>query len=125
MRALQNYSWPGNVRELANFFERLVLLIDGDTIREEHIPIEVLVPFNETFNHSESIDASGDEAFSFKKGRDRFEREMIVSVLKKVNFNQKKTAEILNIHRNTLLTKLRQYRIDVHELKKEYMKVNV
>jgi two-component system NtrC family response regulator len=38
MRRLVEYSWPGNVRELANAVERLVLLSDDGTVREEDVP---------------------------------------------------------------------------------------
>ena len=35
---LEAYAWPGNVRELKNLVERLAVLVDGDTIRPEHLP---------------------------------------------------------------------------------------
>jgi DNA-binding NtrC family response regulator len=38
---LLGYGWPGNVRELENVIERAVVLCDGDTISERHLPDEV------------------------------------------------------------------------------------
>jgi DNA-binding NtrC family response regulator len=35
---LTEYPWPGNVRELKNLVERLVVTVNDDTIREEHLP---------------------------------------------------------------------------------------
>jgi transcriptional regulator with GAF, ATPase, and Fis domain len=35
---LEAYAWPGNVRELRNLVARLAVLVDGDTIRPEHLP---------------------------------------------------------------------------------------
>ena len=36
-RAARAHDWPGNVRELQNFIEKTVPLIEGDTIRPEHV----------------------------------------------------------------------------------------
>jgi transcriptional regulator with GAF, ATPase, and Fis domain len=38
---LSTYSWPGNVRELRNVIERLVVTVQGDVIKPEHLPIEI------------------------------------------------------------------------------------
>ena len=37
MRLLLRHDWPGNVRELKNFLEKTALLIEGETIRPEHV----------------------------------------------------------------------------------------
>ena len=36
LRAILRYDWPGNVRELQNQIEKAALLMEGDTILEEH-----------------------------------------------------------------------------------------
>ncbi len=114
MKALCNYTWPGNIRELSNLIERMVLLGDDTTIREQHIPYEVLIPHDNRINN-----VTKGSPLSFKEERSRFEREMIINILCAVNYNQSKASKVLNIHRNTLLAKLQQYNIDIHELKKE------
>jgi formate hydrogenlyase transcriptional activator len=38
IREMMNYSWPGNVRELQHLVERSVLLANGSTIKEIHLP---------------------------------------------------------------------------------------
>lgn len=35
---LRAYCWPGNVRELKSLMERLSIMVEGDTIRIEHLP---------------------------------------------------------------------------------------
>ncbi len=42
LHLMQRHAWPGNVRELRNAVERAWLLADGQTIREEHLPDELL-----------------------------------------------------------------------------------
>jgi two-component system, NtrC family, response regulator HydG len=37
LRAILRYDWPGNVRELQNQIEKAALLMEGDTILEEHL----------------------------------------------------------------------------------------
>ena len=38
---LQDYDYPGNIRELRNIIERAMLMADGDTLLEEHLPPEL------------------------------------------------------------------------------------
>jgi transcriptional regulator with GAF, ATPase, and Fis domain len=38
---LTTYSWPGNVRELRNVIERLVVTVQGDLIKPEHLPLDI------------------------------------------------------------------------------------
>ncbi len=35
---LMEYDWPGNVRELENLVERLLVTVDGDTVKAEDLP---------------------------------------------------------------------------------------
>ncbi len=42
MKALSAARWAGNVRQLENLLERLLILLDGDVIREEDLPEEEL-----------------------------------------------------------------------------------
>jgi DNA-binding NtrC family response regulator len=95
-----NYDWPGNVRELENMIERGVVLARSDVIDKGDLPYSGLVsdrPF-------EDISAS---SLSLKD----MERNQILKVLKKTDWNLMKTAEILGIHRNTLRLKMREYKI--------------
>lgn len=38
MNLCMEYDWPGNVREMENLIERLVIMVDGETIQAEHLP---------------------------------------------------------------------------------------
>ncbi|KEO84952.1 sigma-54 interaction domain-containing protein [Tumebacillus flagellatus] len=39
---LLNYNWPGNIRELQNFMKYLMVIVEGDTVKREHIPERIL-----------------------------------------------------------------------------------
>jgi DNA-binding NtrC family response regulator len=42
MERLLAYPWPGNVRQLESAIERAVILAEGDTIEEDHLPGEII-----------------------------------------------------------------------------------
>lgn len=55
---LVQYDWPGNVRQLRNVIDRMALLADGEELRVEHLPAELVGE-----RRSRSVPAS-DGAFS-------------------------------------------------------------
>ena len=109
---LEGYNWPGNVRELRNVIERSVVLSEGEFVRKEHLPLELSIPHPEFSSQMEG-------SFSLKETLDLYEKKVILNVLERTAWNQTKTAEILGIHRNTLLLKLDAYQIKVKQLKEE------
>lgn len=92
MQVLKSYYWPGNVRELQNLVERLVTVAKDSVIHLKDIAV-----YN--MSKSEIKDITLKEAVS------AFEKQYIYEVLDSVNWNRKKAAEKLGIHRNTLLAK--------------------
>ena len=99
MDLLTGYNWPGNVRELQNFVERLVTIKRGPVIELDDIPyVRPSLPEFEPMRLKEAVR--------------RFERRYIGQVLDRVQANRTKAAEQLNIHRNTLLSKITEYGLD-------------
>ncbi len=94
---LLSYPWYGNVRELKNMVERAVLFCDSGEIGTEDISC--------LFTHRE-----GEGKKEFKTIKD-LEREYIVEVLRQVNFNKRKAAQILGIPLRTFYRKLESYGI--------------
>ncbi len=97
---LCKYSWPGNVRELENMIERLVALAKKAKISSRELPLDILM------NESISLESLREEGISLRQGRDQFEKEFIGKVLEKTGWNQTRAAEVLGVHRNTLLLKI-------------------
>ena len=101
MKVLETYHWPGNIRELENLIERLVVLRANERwIDTKDLPFELL--FNEKNNQYDSEPDQG-----LLEARQVFERSYIQRALRICNWNQAKTARMLNIHRNTLLQKIK------------------
>jgi DNA-binding NtrC family response regulator len=92
IEALMAYDWPGNVRELQNLVERSYTISKGPAIQLEDISTSTIVK-------------GRIKGMILKEAVDAFEQQYIQEVLDSVDGNRKKAAEILGIHRNTLLAK--------------------
>ncbi|HEV8674705.1 MAG TPA: sigma-54 dependent transcriptional regulator [Methylomirabilota bacterium] len=99
LEILQRYWWPGNVRELQNIIERAVALGDGPVIEPRDLPLDLMLP--DTRGSSQS----GDDT-PLKEARDQFERQLILQVLERVQWNRSEAARLLGMHRNSLKAKL-------------------
>ena len=89
---LTEYHWPGNVRELQNLVERSFTITRDSVIR-----IKDISPF---YVAEQKI-----EDMTLKEAVNSFEKQYIAEILELVDGNRKKAAEMLGIHRNTLLAK--------------------
>ena len=120
-----NYSWPGNLRELKNVIKRATLLSDGELIEEKALPFEIVnykrlkdlddEPAPAVSSVAASLlsdNVDGDDAKpSLKTVANEAEYDMIMQVLRDVNFNKSKAARLLNIDRKTLYNKMKQFDI--------------
>jgi two-component system response regulator HydG len=122
-----NYSWPGNLRELKNVIKRATLLSDGDLIEEKSLPFEIVnyrrlkdldeepasapAPSVSAGISAESGGDGEDSKPSLKTVANEAEYDMIMQVLRDVNFNKSKAARLLNIDRKTLYNKMKQFDI--------------
>jgi two-component system nitrogen regulation response regulator NtrX len=98
------YDWPGNVRELRNMVERLVIMVQGDTILAEDLPTP-LRP------RTDAAPPAPGEGKPLKEARDGFERAYILAELAANDWNMTRTAERLGIERSHLYRKLKAYGI--------------
>ena len=105
---ITNYFWYGNLRELNNVVRRAVLLTVGDEVQSDSLPQEIIQA------HSSLIlpgDLADDSVGLLKSIAGSAERQAIIDVLEKVNYNKSKAAELLKIDRKTLYNKLKLYNI--------------
>jgi len=104
--ALYHYDWPGNVRELENVIERAVALAQSETISLRELPLEISILGGDIV---EGIQKAG---LSLREARSHFERQYILNILERVQWNQSEAARVLGLHRNTLAWKLQRLNID-------------
>ncbi len=115
LKTLRYYGWPGNVRELENIMERLVVLAaDEGLTSEADLPQEIRS--EQGGEEKEKEVYSGD----FKAAVRSFEHSYILSLLEKTGWNRVETARLMNVHRNTLLMKMKSLNIAM-EIKKQSM----
>jgi len=88
---LEEFSFPGNIRELENMIERAIVVGNGKTIRLKDLPLGKEI-VNTTI---ESLDD--------------LEKNHILQILTKYNWNISATAKALKIDRVTLYNKIKKY----------------
>lgn len=109
------YPWPGNLRELNNVIKRAALLSDGEKIELSALPQEIIhfdkFNFNESTPFSSNGHSEAEQVPNLKAAAQVAEQEMIMNVLRKVNFNKSKAAKLLNVDRKTLYNKMKALNI--------------
>lgn len=117
IECFMNYRWQGNIRELKNVVRRATLLTEGTEVTMKTLPLEISnfkVTGYEPLNNYQSsstvaVPAETREApkHDLKNAALGAEHDTILRVLREVNFNKTKAAEILNIDRKTLYNKMK------------------
>jgi two-component system nitrogen regulation response regulator GlnG len=114
---LLKYTWPGNVRELENAIRRACVLSNGTIIEKR----DLLLEEGQAFSIEEFLE---DKLKRYLKEMTKLEtcnlydtvvseveKALIKIMLKETGGNQLKAAKTLGINRNTLRTKIKEYRI--------------
>jgi len=107
----QNYFWHGNLRELQNVVKRAVLLTEGDIVKTDSLPSEIISP-----DYLSKVGENGGHrspSADLKAVSENAERNAIIDVLEKTGYNKTKAAEVLKIDRKTLYNKLKAYDINI------------
>jgi DNA-binding NtrC family response regulator len=125
VKQLTTYDWPGNVRELENAIKRALVMCSGQMLLPEHFnPIlEKSTPISEPGNLNAQVHAmlqahieqymESDVPLGelYAEIREVFEKPLFKIVLEHTNGNRSKASDILGINRNTLHTKLVEYKL--------------
>jgi len=102
---LKALSWPGNVRELRNTVERLLILVEGASVRAEDV--EMLAA-----GRTAGSDGLGGELLStenFSEFKDGAERAYILQKLRESDWNVAETARRIDMPRSNLYKKIEKY----------------
>jgi DNA-binding NtrC family response regulator len=111
MAALTSHSWPGNIRELENMVERSFVMEKGQLISAASLPEQLRSRRFDGAIEGGAHVPGGD----FHEEKDQFEREFIVSALKRSGGRINQTVAQSGIPKNTLLRKIRKYGINPTE----------
>jgi len=114
----KSYHWPGNVRELKNIVERIMILSDGPVVTKEDIPpaIMLAVKNSDISKYHDTEPLVFDTVASIKQARDEFEKNYIITMLRKNEGNISKTADMIQMERSNLHKKIKQLGINLEEI---------
>ena len=115
MEKLVRYAWPGNVRELENIIERTIVMIEGEMVQPEHLPLplekadaEVQVP--ETSEELKEIKKQLRE-----KAVEDVEKAFILRALERNHWNVTRAAEEVGMLRPNFQAMMRKYGLRARE----------
>ncbi len=97
LKRLEEFPFPGNIRELENMIERAIVIGDGKKIRLKDLPIGKEV-VNSPFESLEDI-----------------EKDHILFILNKYNWNISASAKALKVDRVTLYNKIKKYQLSANK----------
>ena len=104
---LYTYDWPGNVRELRNLIERITILSANEPQSNINQLInDILNPASSNFSSKDLLEKSFSS--SLKEARRSFEKEYLITQLKKNHGNISKTADFIGMERSALHRKLKE-----------------
>ena len=102
---LFTYDWPGNVRELRNLVERVTILSINE--KEEDVNELVSELLSKSSMKEKKLSINDTLSIPLKEAREQFEKEYLVSQLRKNHGNISKTADFIGMERSALHRKLR------------------
>lgn len=114
---LKSYSWPGNVRELFHLVDYAMNVTDGDTIEMEHLPKHLMGEDESRSSRNRSTSNSGEliapdwSRETLQSVMDRYENEVLRQALDQYGGNISRTAEALDIKRQSLQYRIHKYGI--------------
>ena len=106
MNILIRYPWPGNVRELENAIERAVILMRGEHIDEDSLPLTI------RDWHSDGDRDTANDQTRVPESLEEAEKLVITRTLQETGGNKSEAARRLKITRKTLLSKIQKYGIE-------------
>jgi DNA-binding NtrC family response regulator len=113
MERLRAHDWPGNVRELENLIERLVVLRGDGVIDVDDLPPR-LRPV-ETPRSLVGLPSLGPTGLDLNELLDRIETQLILQALERTHWNKNRAAQLLGLHRTTLLERIKKRGIEPNE----------
>ena len=103
------YDWPANISQLINYVEKSLILNQDQNIKELEVDDLALQMGDETASNSShnSLD------LSLKEARSEFEKNYLISQIKRFNGNITKVSEFTGMERTALYRKFKSLDIKV------------
>jgi len=108
---LQIYDWPGNISQLVNYIEKTIILNQG-TDKKNMLDVDDLAL--ESGDYEKEIYQNNNLDLSLKDARAEFEKEYLLSQIKRFNGNMTKVAENTGMERTALYRKIKSLNIPIN-----------
>jgi DNA-binding NtrC family response regulator len=102
------YRWPGNIRELRNVIERIVVLENGEVVRPEHFPAEILHLKERTAAKPSLGMTIPDTGLSLEE----VEKNLILQALEKTGQNKTLAARLLGMSYDSLRYQVKKFGLE-------------
>jgi len=106
---LELYDWPGNVSQIINYAEKTIILnqnLDNkDFFEIENLPLDM-------GDYTNQQKKENNYELSLKEARNNFEKDYLLSQIKRFNGNIKKISEFTGMERTALYRKFKSLNID-------------
>ncbi len=116
---ISKYDWPGNIRELETAIKRAVILSNSPVISKKELMLDSINSFSIKEFLEEKLKrylmeiTKLENCNLYETVMKEVEKSLITIVLKETEGNQLKTAKTLGINRNTLRSKIKEYKIKI------------
>ncbi len=113
LKMFTRYQWPGNIRELLNILERVIPMVEGNTITGQHVSMvfDELDKDDEDATERMSVDMSLPFKEAKQKVVEQFERDYLSALLRRNHYNISKTAREAGVDRKHIRNLLKKYGI--------------
>ena len=102
------YDWPGNISQLINYVEKSLILSQDN---QDKLDLEVDDLALEMGDDTATISSKQSLDLSLKEARSEFEKEYLISQIKRFNGNITKVSEFTGMERTALYRKLKSLNI--------------
>jgi len=107
---LQMYDWPGNISQLINYVEKS-LILNQDNNNDNELEVDDLAL--QMGNDTATVSSNQSLDLSLKEARSEFEKEYLLSQIKRFNGNISKVSEFTGMERTALYRKIKSLDIKI------------
>jgi DNA-binding NtrC family response regulator len=113
LECLIAHEWPGNVRELENLVERLIVMRGEGTIDVDDLP----PPYRQADRprHLSGLPSLGPAGLDLNALLETIETQLILQALERTGWNKNRAAQLLGLHRTTLIEKIKKRGLEPNE----------
>ena len=108
MKILMSHDWRGGVRELENIIERAVIFSKGNIITPDDLT-----------DYVKGKEESHDYPDSLKEALKTFEKEHILKIIRRFDYNKEEAAKVLQIGLSSLYRKMEELGIPTKSIDKD------